>query len=224
MGLRELVLATMVSALPVSVRAEEPQTTVEVYRDQTTTTDRSAERTRLGLGLKYGYTKGNDRLFARKEASLDINGYLISLRFLKEDDEREEADTIEVANVKLAGMRRYQTHQANVGFGYELSRFRWQYAEAALYGHVTGGIQLDTNYLQLEGEKIPGKPEIDFLLGAGVLTELNHPLVWTQIPFVENVDVGLGVTAEYLSEQVEIQKPEEGLYYGIYGLVRIGKK
>ena len=163
MGLRELVLAAVVSSLPIPVPAEERQTTVEVYQDPTTTTvDRSAERTRLGLGLKYGYTKGNDKLFVRKEASLGINGYLISIRFLKEEGEREEADTIDVANMKLAGIRKYQTHQANVGFGYELHRFLWEYAEAALYGHVTGGIQLDTNYLELEYEKIPGNRKLTF--------------------------------------------------------------
>ncbi len=210
MGLREIVLAGLVAALPVSAQAEESET---------------ATADHLSLGLKYGYTSGIDKPFIRKEASLGINGYLVSIRFLKEEEEREEADVIEVAGLRLEGTRRHRTHQANISFGYGMYQFRRHYVNASLYGYVTGGIQLDTDYLQLPRERIPGSPEIDFLLGSGLLVEIVHPLAyWGQLPLLRNLEIGLGGTVEYLSEQVDIKEPEEGVYLGGHVVVRIGRK
>lgn len=205
MGLREIVLAGLLSVFSVSAHAE--------------------QRTRLGLGLKYGFSQGNDQSFNRKEASLGINGYLINLSFLKEEEEREEPDTVEVSGLRLEGTRRHRTHQANVGFGYEVTRWQTNPLQLALIGHVTGGIQLETSYLQLKGEKIPGNPNLDFLLGGGVILELVHPVAyWTRIPVLRHLELGIGATAEYLSEQVDITKPQSGIYVGGHGLIRMGRK
>ncbi len=205
MGLRELVLAAVVTTLPLSASAD--------------------QRTRLGLGLKYGFSQGNDQSFNRKEASLGINGYLINLSFLKEEEEREEPDTVEVSGLRFEGTRRHRTHQANVGFGYEVTRWQTNPLHLALIGHVTGGIQLETSYLQLKGERIPGNPYLDFLLGGGVILELVHPIAyWTRIPVLRHLELGIGATAEYLSEQVDITKPQSGIYVGGHGLIRMGRK
>lgn len=222
MGLRELVLAAVITALPVPSYAEEsasakPQLELPAPEIK--------KETAIDLSLKYGRSRREDISFEERRASLGIDDFLIEVGFRKEIVEREENDTLSVAGLNMKGERQFRTYQVNFIFGYALYKWNKPSFKIRIDGQVMGGIQLDKNVIHVEGEGIPGDPKLDFPLGTGVRVELAHPIAyWTKIPFLRNVELGVGVFGEYLSEQVEITEPQSDMYWGGYGLVRIARK
>ncbi|MEK6901793.1 MAG: hypothetical protein AABX37_05595 [Nanoarchaeota archaeon] len=222
MGLRELVLAALITIVPAYSYATE--STPALPQPELPTPETKKE-TAADLSLKYGRSRREDISFHDSRASLGIDDFLIEVGFRKEIVEREENDTLSVAGLHMKGERQFRTYQVNFIFGYALYRWNIPSFKVRIDSQVMGGIQLDKNVLSVEGENIPGDPKLDFLLGTGIRLEVAHPLAyWTKIPFLRNIELGAGIFGEYLSEQVEITEPQSDVYWGGYGLVRIARK
>ena len=236
MNPRSLALAVLLKVFPSSTFAsstmqEEPQTTVEVYQDNTPEQVNPSKEEKFGLTLRYGFLwrKGEDPSLLRytaKGASLGINGYLVSIRFLEESPERTAPEKISVIGLELEGTRTFRTYEADIMFGYELYRGSNDFLNLSLVGQIIGGMLLDTNYFEGkmsdgQSQRIPGNMTLDFLLGGGVQGEaaFHLPVRWTTIP----LSIGGGGTLEYLSEQVSLTEPYTGLNGEVHLFLRIAR-
>lgn len=225
MQLKSLFAAVALSLFAKTGTTAEPPTpkTIEERVDQLTEDLEDTREDRLNLSLQYGYSYADEKIFTGKGASLGIDGYLVAIRLRQENEPyREEPDELKVAGFTLRGTRRYRMYHADVSFGYAFWQPYWRYVDVKIYGQVTGGIQLDTNYIKIEGEKIPGNLDLDFLVGGGsrIETAFRIPERWTYVP----LSLGLGGVSEYLSSQVNvIDEKETAFHWSWYAFLRISR-
>ena len=212
MNLRHVALVALAASIPHLSYGEE--NTAPAKKD-----------TEVDLSLKYGLSRRDGISFEERRASLGIDDFLIEVGFRREIEERGENDTLSVAGLSMKGERQFRTYQVNFIFGYAPLKISMDYLELTSFGQVMGGIQMNKNVLNVKGENIPGDPQFEFPLGAGMRLEAAHPIAyWTTFPFLKNLELGAGFFGEYLVDQVEITEPQSDLYWGGYGLVRIGRK
>ncbi|KHO49542.1 MAG: hypothetical protein QT02_C0005G0024 [archaeon GW2011_AR9] len=224
------MLSSSAFASPASAH-EEPQTTVQVYQDNTPEQVNVPQEEKLSLTLRYGFLwrKGENPSLLRytvKGSSLGINGYLVGIRFLEENPERTAPEKISVIGLELEGTRTFRTYEADIMFGYELYRISNNFLNLSLAGQIIGGMLLDTNYFEGrmsdgQSQRIPGNMTLDFLLGGGLQGEaaFHLPVRWTAIP----LSMGGGGTLEYLSEQVSLTEPYTGLNGEVHLFLRIAR-
>lgn len=83
---------------------------------------------------------------------------------------------------------------------------------------MTGGLQVIENNLFVNGERIPGDPDINFY-GGGTETVFRIPKIGSYY-----FSLGLGGLVEYLKEMSEFAEDHvNGINYGTYGLIRLSK-
>jgi hypothetical protein len=176
------------------------------------------------LALHFGYSLNADHLFRRASASAYVNGLLMTFGYREKTNLQEKPGRLDVGGLVVEGKERAELHEFDFSFGLEIYEKRRKSVDLTCFGEVTGGIQEGITKLRTETETIPGAPSIDFLLGGGLKVEgvLRLPQRYTKIP----LGVGVGVTLEYLNEQIEDLKEENHLkkfQLGGYILLRFAK-
>lgn len=183
---------------------------------------------KLNLALKFGSTfQLTGRRSEDRRVSFAVDEYLIEVQFRKESSIREsDEETLLVGDLIFTGRRQFRAYQGNVVFGYSFFGLQRPYIDARIYGHVTGGIQLEKVVMKLEDQKIPNDIRLDILLGGGARAEVSYPLSH-KIPlrFVRSLEVGLGTTVDYLSPQIDIPEDlKSRVYLSAYGFLGISKR
>ncbi|MEK6950132.1 MAG: hypothetical protein AABX13_00205 [Nanoarchaeota archaeon] len=226
------MLAAMLS-LPTLSNAEskptqqEPSKQEQNYRNQGQEKDHQPQhqqRLPAHLALHFGYSLNADHLFRRASASAYVNSLLMTFGYREKTNLQEKPGMLEVGGLLVEGKERAELHEFDFSFGLEIYGQRWKSVDLTCFGEVTGGIQEGITKLRTETETIPGAPSIDFLLGGGLKVEgvLRLPQRYTKIP----LGVGVGVTLEYLNEQIEDLPQEDHLrkfQLGGYVLLRFAK-
>lgn len=229
MSLRRLVLAACCS-LPSVSQADSPKTEQSEQPKPEKPPPRGSaspafDQLSLDLSGKYGYTWRKGFLFEEMGASIGLERILFGLQLRQESSPREKPDTLTIAGVEVEGTRSYRLFQVNFLFGYAFYHLQRSWLEAKVYADVLGGIQLDKSEFTAESSTIPGSPTLDFLLGAGARLEATYKLSHlTNLRFLRNLELGLGVAADYLSERVVRKDPERGIYLGGYVVGRMGNR
>lgn len=206
--------------LLAAVLALSPQTKAGTVKED--------QQGKLNLALKFGSTfQLNGRRLEDRKVSFAIDEYLIEVQFRKESSVREsDEETLLVGDLIFAGRRQFRAYQGNVIFGYAFYGLQRPYVDARVYGHVTGGIQLEKVVMEVETQRIPSDIKLDILLGGGARAEVSYPLSH-KIPlrFVRNLEVGIGATFDYLSPQIDIPEDlKSRVYLSAYGLIGISKR
>lgn len=224
MSLRRIVLAALCS-LPTLTKAEtKPTNTPNNNSPAQNNAPHNNHQLPSYLTLNFGYSRNADDLFRRASASAYVNGLLMTFGYREKTNIQERPGLLEVGDLQIEGTESAELHEFDLSFGLEAYQKSWKHIDVTCFGEVTGGIQEGITKLRTETETIPGAPSIDFLLGGGLKVEtvFRLPQRYTKIP----LGIGLGLTLEYLSEQIE-ELPEESnlrkLQVGGYAVVRFAK-
>ena len=206
MSLRNIIVASLLS-LPSLGKAEE----------------QNHHQPPSHLALNFGYSLSTDDVFRRASASAYVNGLLMTFGYREKTNIPEQPGSLEAGGLKFEGIERKELHEFDFSFGLEIYQWERQYIDLTCFGEVTGGIQEGITKLRTETGTIPGAPSIDFLLGGGIRAEavFRIPQKYTIIP----VGIGLGMSTEYLNEQIEdIEENQlKKFQLGGYALVRFVK-
>ncbi len=215
MNLPSLLLATVLAAS--SAPAQEPSTSTNVELEE------YGRKEMGGIALKRGTSWGDDKKYTSTAAALILDVYMAEFRLRREEEPRERVpDSLKIAGVTLEGTRRYRAYQADFSFGMELAERARKWYDLKLYGQVTGGFQVVKNNLFVDGERIPGDPDVGFYAGGGGRGEAVF-----RIPKMGSFffSLGVGAAAEYLKDMDEfVQQPIDGINYGAYALLRLSRE
>ena len=215
MNVRSLLFASMLIATSSSALAQEPSTNVEL--------EEFGRKETGGIAIKRGLSWGDDKKYTSTAASLILDVYMAEFRLRREEEPRKrEPDSLKILDITLEGTRRYRSYLGDFSFGMELYERGRKWYDLKVHGQVTGGFQVIKNNLFVDGERIPGDPEVGFYAGGGGRAEavLRIPPIG---PYYFSVGMGGGI--EYLKDMDEFaEDPINGVNYGVYGLLRLSRE
>lgn len=217
MNLPSLLFATVLAAASSPAAAQESSSATNIELEE------FGRKETGGIAIKRGVSWGDEKRYTNTAATLILDVYMAEFRVRREEAPRtREPDSLKIAGVTLEGTRRYRAYQSDFSFGMELAERGRKWYDLKLYGQVTGGFQVVKNNLSVDGERIPGDPDVGFYAGGGGRGEAVF-----RIPRIGPYyfSVGLGAAAEYLKDMDEfLRQPVDGINYGAYGLLRLSRE
>jgi hypothetical protein len=174
---------------------------------------------RVGLGYMDG--RGFDTL----ALTLGVSGFYFGVGFHRESAQRSEPDSLDVEGLELTGDRKFETFFLPFTFGAEVYTFERDYFSVRLDAEFKGGPELEFSKLITEsGDRIPGTPDINLVLGVGTRFQVVHPIsswLGDNLRLIRNLYIGVGADLDLFSRQIEIESVSDG-FFAASGYLIIG--
>ena len=174
---------------------------------------------RIGLGYI------DARLFDTLALTLGVSGFYFGVGFYREASARSEPGSFNVEGLELTGVREYETFFLPFTFGAEIYSWDTQWFVFRADGEFKGGPELEFSKLITDtGDRIPGTPDTNLVLGLGARVQVVHPIAsWLgdSLRLIRNIYVGIGADVDVFSRQIEIERLSDG-FFAASGYIIIG--
>ncbi len=174
---------------------------------------------RIGLGYLDG------RSFDTLALTLGVSGFYFGVGFHRESSERSKPGSLNVEGLELSGVRKFETFFLPFTFGAEVYTYAHDYFIFRADAEFKGGPELEFSKLITEsGDRIPGTPDTNLVLGVGSRLQVIHPIsswLGDNLRLIRNLYVGVGADLDVFSRQIEIERLPGG-FFAASGYVIIG--
>jgi len=152
------------------------------------------------LFVEQGVSKSDDINYSGFGTGFRNQTFSIQLGFDEEGKKERKDNEFEIVGLRVEGRETIHRYKFWLAFGGELFEYQKPYAHIDGLLEVTGGGQFDLKTLKPDrtSESLPTKLELRPLFRAGIKLRATYPFSHiTQIPFIQNIGVGVGLSSGY---------------------------